>query len=124
MGKQPMERKLLIVDDDDSSRMLLSEFLEDFEYLITEASSYVSAVEIINSSTIDVAVLDMNLPDGTGTDLAKLLNEKSPETRILLLSGNDIDATQKACTKASARVDCHLSKPFSLQGIADWIDSL
>lgn len=116
-----MNKKLLIVDDDDSSRMLLSEFLEDFDFAISSAESCKEAEAIIRSQTVDVAVLDMNLPDGTGTDLARIINETSPKARILLLSGNDTETSKKACEKAEVLVHGHLSKPFSLQGIADWV---
>lgn len=87
------ELKLLIVDDHaifrEGLRALLD--MEDDFVVVGEASSGQEAVAMVESDSPDVVLLDLHLPDGSGSDFCGEIVEASPETRVLILSAYDDD---------------------------------
>jgi len=80
--------KILIVDDEyrmcESLRMLLSG--KGFE--VYTAGSGVEARAILQDRKFDVALLDMVIPDTDGHQLMDLINQKNPDTDIIIITGN------------------------------------
>jgi two-component system, cell cycle sensor histidine kinase and response regulator CckA len=80
--------KILIVDDEyrmcESLRMLLSG--KGFE--VYTAGSGVEARAILQDRKFDVALLDMVMPDTDGHQLMDLINQKNPDTDIIIITGN------------------------------------
>jgi two-component system response regulator DevR len=77
--------RLLLVDDHEIVRRGLRELLEvegDLR-VVAEAGSLDEALAI-DVGELDVAVLDVRLPDGSGVDLCRLLREKRPELACLM----------------------------------------
>ncbi len=64
--------QLLVVEDDDIVRMLIVEVLGDLGYTAIEADSAAAALEVLEDSNQDLALLmtDVGLPDMRGEDLA------------------------------------------------------
>ena len=79
--------RLLLVDDHEIVRRGLRELLEANEDLrvIAEAGSLEEALAL-ELDDIDVAVLDVRLPDGSGVDLCRLLHEKRADLACLMLT--------------------------------------
>ncbi|MFT3744816.1 MAG: sigma-54 dependent transcriptional regulator [Pyrinomonadaceae bacterium] len=80
--------KVLIVDDDRFVRMALSEALKSWQYEVVEAESVVSAKRMFDEEEPAIALLDIDLPDGSGLDILKYIKEKSPETIAVMITGN------------------------------------
>ncbi len=81
-----MPYNILLVDDDEEFREEIGAFLE--EYSIVEASSAKKALEILGRpNTIDLALLDVMLPDIKGTELLAEIRRMSPELGIIVLTG-------------------------------------
>ena len=64
------------------------------------------------SERFDMAILDVNLPDGSGLDLCAALRESAPETHILILTANDMETDIVMGYELGA--DDYMTKPFSL----------
>ncbi|MEA3490671.1 MAG: response regulator [Campylobacterota bacterium] len=88
-----MGKRILIVDDVEFNiefeekviRSLMDEIGIEIE--IDTATSVESALQIISKNdAYDAMVIDMNLPDGSGVDIAKAALKKSEETRIAALT--------------------------------------
>lgn len=79
--------KLLIVDDEDHLReTLYCEFVQEFEVIL--ASSCEEAMRLSeNHPEIDLAILDIAMPDMSGDDFVPILKQKFPKIQILMLSG-------------------------------------
>ena len=75
-----MKRKynVLIVDDEFLARKLLSEYVSkvDFLQLIDTCSDATKAMEVINEEHIDILLLDIQMPDISGMEMLKLMNNK------------------------------------------------
>ena len=66
-----MAASVLVVDDEETARMVVSEFLRTTGYEVQEAGTLAEAREIINQDGTDIIILDVRLPDGYGPHLLK-----------------------------------------------------
>lgn len=78
--------KVLIIDDEEKLRNLLSKIisLEGFEVL--QASDAKTGLKKLEIADIDVVICDVKLPDASGVDLVKTIKEKHRDTEIILLT--------------------------------------
>lgn len=88
--------KILIIDDEEKIRTLLSRIisLEGFE--VFQASDLKNAKKRLEVSDIDVVISDVKLPDGSGVEFSKIIKEKYPSVETILLTayGNIPDGVQ------------------------------
>ena len=112
-----MNKSLLVVDDDLPFRERLSRSMEKKGLEVDSADSFASAVEIIEKQNYDYAIVDMRLTDGSGLELIKKMQIKSPRTKSLLLTGYGNIATAVAAIKSGA-ID-YLPKPAEVDQIYD-----
>ena len=112
-----MNKSLLVVDDDLPFRERLSRSMQKKGFEVDSADSYASAVEIIEKQNYDYAIVDMRLTDGSGLELIKKMQIKSPGTKSLLLTGYGNIATAVAAIKSGA-ID-YLPKPAEVDQIYD-----
>jgi two-component system response regulator GlrR len=80
--------KILIVDDDTTILHCLSKIFQRKGYCVTTAERGREAIEKIGALKYDVALVDLMLPDMEGDKLFPLINQVSPETVKIMLTGN------------------------------------
>ena len=112
-----MNNSLLVVDDDLPFRERLSRSMQKKGFEVDSADSFASALEIIKKQNYDYAIVDMRLTDGSGLELIKKMQIKSPGTKSLLLTGYGNIATAVAAIKSGA-ID-YLPKPAEVDQIYD-----
>ena len=112
-----MNKSLLVVDDDLPFRERLSRSMQKKGFEVDSADSFASAVQIIEKQNFDYAIVDMRLTDGSGLELIKKMQIKSPATKSLLLTGYGNIATAVAAIKSGA-ID-YLPKPAEVDQIYD-----
>lgn len=88
--------KVLIIDDEEKLRSLLSKIisLEGFE--VVQAADAKKGLQKLETNDIDVIICDVKLPDSSGVELSKIIKDKYPATEIILLTayGNIPDSVQ------------------------------
>lgn len=84
-------KNILLVDDHSLIREGIKSTISDASenYMIHEAQSIEEALSIFEKIAIDLAVLDISLPDGSGMDLAEKLYGEYPNLKIIMLSMYD-----------------------------------
>ena len=79
--------RLLLVDDHEIVRRGLRELLESAgDLLVTHEAGSLDGALAVDLADIDVAVLDVRLPDGSGVELCRQLRETRPDLRCLMLT--------------------------------------
>jgi two-component system response regulator AtoC len=97
-----MKRHLLIVEDDTALNQLLSMLFEEQGYTVASAYSKTEALKQITLSGPDLALVDQQLPDGTGLDLLVEIKEKEPDLVLIMVTGvHDLDVAIKAIQKGA-----------------------
>lgn len=86
-------QNVLLLEDHSETRQWLSEMLQSaFKSVwVHEAASLAQANQLLSKAKYELAVVDLNLPDGTGVDFIRTLKEKSPETYVVVATVFDDD---------------------------------
>lgn len=79
-------KKVLVVDDNQTNRRILKYELEQWKITPTLAASGEQALGLLQASQFDLIITDMQMPEMDGVQLAKAIKSKNPETPIILLS--------------------------------------
>ena len=87
---------VLIIDDEEKLRSLLSRIIRLEGFSVVEADSLKTASRSLEKENIDVVLCDVKLPDGNGVDFAKEAKIKYPNIEVILLTayGNIADGVQ------------------------------
>lgn len=110
-----MKLKALVVDDEAAIRRFLRSTLVAEEFDVIEVDSLKSARAALSGASLDLAVLDLGLPDGDGVDLiASLASAGAPA--VIVLSALDDEPRKVAALDRGA--DDFVSKPF---GVAEFM---
>ncbi|MEJ2142440.1 MAG: response regulator transcription factor [Gammaproteobacteria bacterium] len=114
-------QNVLLLEDHSETRQWLSEMLQSaFKSVwIHQAASLAQANQLLNKGKYELAVVDLNLPDGTGVDFIRTLKEKSPETYVVVATVFDDDEHLFPALEAGA--EGYLLKDLSSD---EFIDSL
>ena len=99
-----------LVDDDPSVRKAVSRLLESAGFSVRAFPEAAPFLNYLATNSVPVAVLDIWMERMTGLDLLVHLSEKSPQTRVIFITGHE-DAVARATAK-QAGVFGFLIKPF------------
>ena len=86
-GTQGLCRRLLLVEDDSALRQMLDWELADRGYDMVTAASCEEARYAMATTPCGYALIDQNLPDGRGTEIAAELIGQDESSRVILISG-------------------------------------
>lgn len=117
-----MTPRILIVDDEQSQRLLLGGFLRKCGFEVGEADSVESARKIFNEQGFDLAIVDLRLPDGDGNELLSSLRCVDPELSAVILTAYGSVESAVGSIKAGAAE--FLQKPVDLRMLEQIVRSL
>ncbi len=103
-----MTARLLIVEDNAEFVANLTEILEDLGHEVRSAETCAKALKV-GLDWVEVALVDLRLPDGDGTRLAEQLKEQNPDCEVVLLTGHA--SVESAAAAVRAGVWDYLIKP-------------
>ena len=117
-------KRILVVDDDRAFVEAVALFLEDHGFRATTAVCGRDGLEALRRGGIDLAVIDVHMPDINGLDVAKQTAALAEPIPVIFISG---DETQEAPARScQAEVQAFLTKPLSpdelLCAISDTLD--
>ena len=86
-------QNVLILEDHPETREWLTNIIQQafVEVKLFEASSLAQARKIINENQLDLALIDLNLPDGNGVEIISEISQKSPNTYCVVATIFDDD---------------------------------
>jgi two-component system, OmpR family, response regulator ResD len=108
--KMDTEAKILVVDDEERIRKLLTMYLERENYEVYEAENGEDALQMAVSINFDLILLDLMLPGMDGIEVCEKLREKKATPVIMLTAkGEELNRIQGF----EAGTDDYITKPFS-----------
>ncbi len=105
-------KRILIVEDDALLNKTLAYNLISDGWDVAPALNAKTAANLLAGRSYDLVLLDINLPDGNGYDLCRLIKPEHPDTVVIFLTANDQECDQLRGYEAGA-VD-YITKPFSI----------
>jgi DNA-binding NtrC family response regulator len=106
--------RVLVVDDESSLRTSLFRILDRKNYQVVTASRIEEAKTFAPpENPFDLAIIDLNLPDGSGLELMKWLKESQPLCEVIILTGEA--SLENAIQSTKAGAFHFLTKPFSME---------
>ena len=114
--------RLLLVEDERNVAETLMERLRAEGFEVQRADSVASARRAITESDVELALLDVGLPDGNGFELAKLVRERAPGTAIVFLTAHASPEDRVRGLELGA--DDYMVKPFAFSELLARVRSL
>lgn len=123
MDRTALRRRVLICEDADDARFLLAEMLRTYGFDVIEASSGSEAIEIACAGGIDVALLDIGLPDVNGNEVARRIrgHAATQTPRLIAVTGYGTAADRESSRLSG--FDSHLLKPVRIEQLLAEIDA-
>jgi len=102
--------RILVVDDDKNTRLLLKAVLEGANYTVSTACDGVEALSVMDKEHIDLAIVDVMMPNMDGYELTKSLREGQNNLPILMISAKQLPADKHKGFLAGT--DDYMTKPI------------
>jgi DNA-binding response OmpR family regulator len=105
------QKRILLLDDDVELRSLLADQLQlHEEFVIVQAGTAGEALAAVRADHVDLAVMDVGLPDMDGREAVRIMRKNGFKSPIIMLTANDSEADQVLGLEAGA--NDYVAKPF------------
>ena len=112
--------KILVVDDEEDLRRLLSDIVTKAGYEVANASDGDEAIGLVKKTAFDVALLDIQMPNKSGIEVLKYIQENSAKTKSIILTGYaDLKHAMEA---REFGAQDFISKPYKLEDVLATIE--
>lgn len=105
---------VLVVEDDASLRRLIAKILNGQGCEVFTAADSFEAIAVCESVAINLLVTDVTLPGMPGTELARILQDRHPETAVLYVTGHSDDELASRTVRPNEAL---LRKPFTADSL-------
>jgi CheY-like chemotaxis protein len=109
---------ILVVDDNNVSRIVVSKMLSRLGYEVSSSDSGENGLSIFLKNKFDIVLSDYEMPGMDGVALACSIKKSSPRTRVVIMTGA---GKESVFSRKSTAVDEVISKPFTLAEIDETI---
>jgi DNA-binding NtrC family response regulator len=114
------KRKILVVDDEDALRTVLSAELNSEGYDVGTAADGLEAVTELGKKKFDLVLLDIKMPNMNGFEVLKVIKEKHAGTKVIMLTG--FADLKNAIESKKLGAEDFVSKPYDLVDLLTTID--
>ncbi|MEY2487888.1 MAG: two-component system, OmpR family, response regulator [Verrucomicrobiota bacterium] len=114
--------RILHVDDNQDTRLLMAAVLGDAQYGVMTAGTVSEALQLAREIEFDLFILDIRLEDGTGIELCEKLRELQPDVGVLYYSAYASDQEQQKALAVCG--DSYLRKPVGIDDLEEAVASL
>ena len=114
--------RILIAEDEIPIREGLIDLLETEGYEIISAENGVKALEMFNSDTVDLALLDIMMPEMSGYDVCRAIRKKNEKVPVIFLTAKEEEIDKVVGLELGA--DDYIVKPFGIRELLARIKSV
>lgn len=97
-----MAEKILVVDDEEDIRLMLSEYLAAEGFAVLTAENGVEGIRLFREAFPDLVIVDIKMPVRNGIDLLNDIKEVSDDVEVIILTGHSDEATAIQCLRQGA----------------------
>jgi DNA-binding response OmpR family regulator len=116
--KRGSSHRVLVVDDDDDVRIMMSAILESKGFEVVSAANVTEALKLIATESFDVLITDLHMPNPSdGFTVVSAMRHSQPDALTLLVSG--YPDVQSAMSAILLQADEIIVKPFETGKLAD-----
>jgi DNA-binding NtrC family response regulator len=112
--------RILIVDDEETFRYMLTSLIEAEGYTANAAADGVQGINAVQAKAFDVALLDVKMPKVDGVEVLKFIKEYCPDTEAIMVTAVGDVRLAVECMKLGAYD--YITKPFSTEELLSTID--
>jgi len=105
--------RILIVDDDENIRKVLTTILEDEGYIVESVGTAKKAIAKTGKKFYNLALIDVRLPDMEGIELLTRMKDATPKMRKIIITG--YPTLQNAVEAVNRGADAYIIKPFDMK---------
>ena len=117
--------KILIIDDNDSFRKMLTEMLRRAGHEILEAENGIIGIDLFNKYPVELVITDMYMPKISGQDVIIELRNNYPKVKIIAISGGGDSGSLKYLKNTqNFGADKYLSKPFTMKELLETVSAV
>jgi DNA-binding NtrC family response regulator len=116
----PEKNKILVVDDEDALRTVLSGELVSEGYDVRTAADGDDAISNVQKENFDLVLLDIKMPRMNGFEVLKFIKEKQPKTKVVMLTG--FADLKNAIESKKLGAEDFVSKPYDLVDLLTTIE--
>lgn len=122
--------RILVIDDEAPIRSILRRSLERFGHEVVEAPDGSAGTRLFESSSFDLVITDLFMPEREGIETILDLRERYPEVKILVVSGGlpspgqSLDKFSPLGDAEALGADASLEKPFEIKKLLEAVDEL
>jgi DNA-binding NtrC family response regulator len=107
-----VKNKILVVDDEEALRTVLSAELEGEGYQVNTAADGDEAIKIIGAQQFHLILLDIKMPNVDGFEVLKFVKQHQPATKVIMLTG--FADLKNAIESKKLGAEDFVSKPYDL----------
>jgi DNA-binding NtrC family response regulator len=116
--EQPLEHRVLLVDDDDAVREMATRTLENKGFVVVAASGVTEALKLITTEPFDVLVTDLHMPNpADGFTVVTAMRHSQPNATTVIVSG--YPDVQGAMDTIRLQADEIIMKPVEFNSLAE-----
>jgi two-component system, NtrC family, nitrogen regulation response regulator NtrX len=116
----PEKNRILVVDDEEALRTVLSTELSSEGYEVSTASDGHDAIELVKDNNYDLVLLDIKMPNVDGFEVLKFVKGVKPEIKVIMLTG--FADLKNAIESKRLGAEDFVSKPYDLVDLLTTIE--
>lgn len=116
----PEKNRILVVDDEEALRTVLSTELSSEGYEVSAASDGGEAIEMVKGNDYDLVLLDIKMPNVDGFEVLKFVKGTKPDIKVIMLTG--FADLKNAIESKRLGAEDFVSKPYDLVDLLTTIE--
>jgi len=118
--KEGSKAKILVIDDEESVRSVLSRILSQVNHQVTVAENGEEGIRLFKEKEFDIVLTDLGMPGMSGWEVCRAIKKMSPRTPVGMITGWGMEVGQDKMKECE--LDFLISKPFNLSQILSVLD--
>jgi len=116
----PEKNRILVVDDEEALRTVLSTELSSEGYEVNTAADGSEAIELVKDNNYDLVLLDIKMPNVDGFEVLKYIKGGKPDVKVIMLTG--FADLKNAIESKRLGAEDFVSKPYDLVDLLTTIE--